>query len=139
MNRAVIPAAGAALLLLLAGCTATETANVTAASDEPAVSAPAASEGPLTAATPSGDADGAPDTPEGAFLVKIRDVLPDDTSIPNASDTQLLAAAQKACEQMAGGADSTMVSVIDGEQKDGAGYYQDSARIGAIAKQTICP
>lgn len=139
MNRAVIPAAGAALLLLLAGCTATETANVTAASAEPAVSTPAASEGPLTAATPSADAGGAPDTPEAAFLAKIRDILPENTSIPNATDTQLLAAAQEACEQMAGGADSTMVSVIDGEQKDGLGVYQDSARIGAAAKQTICP
>jgi hypothetical protein len=40
---------------------------------------------------------------------------------------------------MAAGTDSTLVSVIEGEQKDGLGYYQDSARIAAVARQTICP
>lgn len=139
MKRALLVAVTAGVLLL-AGCTATEEA-----SSEPAARAAeapsettSATEAPLAAATPTADASGASDTPESAFLAKIRDVLPDDTSIPDATDSQLLTAAQEACEQMAAGSDSTEVSVIQGEQADGLGVYRDSARIGAVAKQTIC-
>lgn len=138
MRRAVVPVA-VLLVVALAGCSAPAESEGVTPSAAAVVTASESPVAPLTAETPSEAASGAPATPEGVFLVKIRDILPDDTSIPNATDTQLLAAAQEACEQMAGGADSTMVSVIDGEQKDGAGYYQDSARIGAVAKQTICP
>jgi hypothetical protein len=136
MRRAIVPVA-TALLLLLSGCSGEDQVNVAVESATPPSNAVTASEEPLTAETPAEAPSAA--TPEAAFLVKVRDILPDNTSIPNATDAQLLAAGQEACEQMAGGADSTMVSVIDGEQKDGAGYYQDSARIGAVAKQTICP
>lgn len=141
MNRTPIAAVAAVALLLLTGCTSTAqsgpaTSEAIAASPTPAESA--ASAAPLTAEKPT-DATSAAGTPQEAFLVKIREVLPDDTSIPNATDDQLLTAAGEACAQMAAGTDSTLVSVIAGEQQDAAGYYQDSARIAAVARQTICP
>ena len=139
MNRAVIPAAGAALLLLLVGCSASGESEGVTLSAAPVMTASEAPAAPLTAETPATAASDASTTPEAAFLAKIRDVLPDDTSIPNASDDQLVAAAYDACNQMATGLDSTLVSVINGEQKDSLGYYRDSARIGSVAKQTICP
>ncbi|MEW1708001.1 DUF732 domain-containing protein [Microbacterium sp. NPDC089190] len=139
MNRAVVPVAAAVLLFVLSGCTGGGGDEVNEAVGSPEAASPAVtvSEAPLTAVSPSAAPEAA--TPEDAFLVKIREVLPDDTSIPDATDGQLLAAAQDACEQMAGGVDSTLVSVIDGEQADSLGYYRDSARIGSVAKQTICP
>ncbi|WP_206597827.1 DUF732 domain-containing protein, partial [Microbacterium testaceum] len=141
MKRAVVPAGVLVLLLALAGCVSVETSE-SRIEVTPGASG-TFSDGdttvvvePLTAETPTSIPNAS--TPEASFLVKIREVLPDDTSIPNATDAQLLAAAQEACEQMAAGTDSTEVSVIDGEQADGLGVYRDSARIGAVAKQTIC-
>ncbi len=62
-----------------------------------------------------------------------------NSQIPNATDVQLLSAADKACEQMATGADVFSVRVIDGETPDPGGYFGDSTLIASIAQQTICP
>lgn len=141
MMRAVfsVVGIGASLVLLLSGCSSADETESLTQSASPVVTASHVPLSPLTAETPTTAASDAPATPEAAFLAKVRDILPDDTSIPNASDDQLIAAAYDACNQMATGLDSTLVSVINGEQKDSLGYYRDSARIGSVAKQTICP
>lgn len=139
MKRTATAAAIAAALLLLAGCSTGAQENVAVNSATSAPAAPAESAAPLTAQTPEASSDAAQGSPEAAFLTQVREVLPPDNSIPNATDEQLIAAAEDACAQMAAGADSTAVSVIDGEQKDSLGYFRDSARIGSVAKQTICP
>jgi hypothetical protein len=131
MNRTALAAATAAVLLLLAGCTAT---NETASTDTGSSAAPAASEAPLVAQTPTATADGG----ETAFLAEVRAKLRPDNVIPNATDEQLLAAGEKACEVIATTANTNTVSLIDGEPANGAGYYTDSSVIFIAARGTLC-
>ncbi|MFF8187741.1 hypothetical protein ACF044_10835 [Microbacterium sp. NPDC016588] len=133
MKRGLI-AAGAVAMLLLTGCTATDQA---ASNDTGSPAAPAASEAPLVAETPTA-ARSEVSTPEAAFLAQVREVLPADTVIPNATDEQLLAAAAAACEQMAAGIDFSAVKVIDGEEANDLGVHRESALIAAVARKTIC-
>ena len=137
MNRTALVAATAAVLLLLTGCTAGGQAEP-APSNSPAVASPSAdADAPLVAETPSAVPSEA-STPEAAFLTQVREVLPTDTVIPNATDEQLLAAAQAACEQMAAGIDFSAVKVIDGEEANDLGVHRESALIAAVARKTIC-
>lgn len=93
----------------------------------PASSAPLTAESP--AATPSGEA---------AYLEAVREALPADTVIPDATDEQLLAAGEKACEAIEEGADTMTVSLIKGEPKGEAGYYSDSVAIIVAARASLC-
>ena len=137
MNRGLF-AASAVALLLLTGCSASPVERDAVAAPSAAASADSAAPAPLVAQIPSAAASASADTPEGAFLAGVRDVLPDDTVIPDATDQQLLAAGAAACEQMAAGTDFSAVSVIEGEPADELGIHQDSALIAAVARKTIC-
>lgn len=127
-SRTVI--AVAAAVLLLSGCAS---APVEEAAPEAAVAEEVA---PLVAEVPEEDAAG---TPEEAFLIEIRPSIDVSVQIPDASDAQLLVAAEEACKQIADGTEPTDVRVIEGEQKNELGYYVDSSRIGFAAARTICP
>lgn len=129
MKRGLV-AVGLAAVLLLAGCSAGTQENVSVNS------APAASEtdAPLTAETPAATAA----TGDAAFLEEVRAELRPDNVIPNATDEQLLAAGEKACEGIAAGADTLELSLIDGERMDAAGIYPDSATIIIAARSSLC-
>lgn len=77
---------------------------------------------------------------EESYLVNIRIALEANggSSIPNATDAQLLAAGQDACEQMRAGTDAFDVRVIEGEQPGETGYV-DSLRIAGGAAKYLCP
>ncbi|MCT2085033.1 DUF732 domain-containing protein [Microbacterium enclense] len=136
MKRGLI-AAGAVAMLLLTGCTAGGEAEP-AASSSPTVASPSAqAAAPLVAEAPSASPSEA-STPEAAFLAQVREVLPADTVIPNATDEQLLAAGASACDQMAQGTDFSQVSVIEGEQMNELEVYPESGLIAAVARKTIC-
>ncbi|MGU7895958.1 hypothetical protein, partial [Escherichia coli] len=90
MKRGLI-AASAVALLLLAGCSASPVEQDDVVAPSAAAPAESTAPAPLVAQTPTTAASATPDTPEGAFLAGVRDVLPDDTVIPDATDQQLLA------------------------------------------------
>lgn len=133
MKRTAAAAAIATALLLLAGCSAGTQENVTLIS-EPVGSPAPSSAAPLTAQTPEATAQGG----EAAFLEEVRADLRPDNVIPDATDEQLLAAGEEACERLAAGETGDTISVIDGEQKDAGGYYRDSGQIVTAAAMTIC-
>lgn len=123
-----------AALIGLAGCAG-------APSDEADMAAPTVEEveeaAPLTAEQPAEEASA--DTPEAAFLEAVRETLnPEKTQIPDASDAQLLAAGNSACEQIASGVLPIEVRVIENETPNGTGLYADSRTIGHAASETIC-
>lgn len=103
--------------------------------DEPEAveTTPPASSAPLTAeslaAAPSGEA---------AYLEAVREALPANTVIPNATDEQLLAAGSEACDEISGGADTLTLSLIPGEPADASGFYPDSAAIISSARASLC-
>lgn len=129
MKRGLI-AAGAVAMLLLTGCTASEAASDGTGSSE----APSASAASLVAETPAAVADGG----ETAFLTEVRAKLRPDNVIPNATDEQLLAAGQKACEVLKTTPNTNAVSLIEGEPANGLGYYTDSGVIITVARGTLC-
>lgn len=136
--KRVLFAASAVALLVLVGCSASPAAEPSAAVRPSTVPTDSGSPAPLVAQTPEETASAAASTPEGAFLSGVRDVLPADTLIPDATDAQLLAAGAAACEQMAAGTDFSQVSVIEGEKMNDLEVYPESALIAAVARKTIC-
>lgn len=117
-----------AAVLALTGCSGTAGAEPEAVeTTPPATSAPLTAESPESA--PSGEA---------AYLEAVREALPANTVIPNATDEQLLAAGQEACEVLASGADTMTVSLIEGEPTSEAGYYNDSGAIITSASVFLC-
>lgn len=125
MKRSAIAAVAAVLLLTLTGCAgATD-----AAPSEP--QAPA----PLVA---SPEAEQPVDTPEAEFVAKAREALGDASQIPDATDDQLIAAGEDACQQLAEGKTPEEVRVIEGEAPNSAGWYSDSTKIATIAGQILC-
>lgn len=133
MKRSVIAAVAAVLLLTLTGCAgATD-----AAPSEPQAAAQTVEEtpAPLVAEKTAP----ANDSPEAVFLEKLRAAFErDGTSIPNATDEQLLDAAERACEQLTTGTAAQDVRVIDGETAAASGYFVDSMRIAAGASEYLC-
>lgn len=117
---------GAALLLALTGCT--QTTDVDAAPEASETAAPLVAE-----TAPAEGADG-----EQAYLEQVRRDLPADTVIPDASDEQLLDAGKRACEEIASGADTMTLSLIEGEEANGLGYYDDSSVIIGSARALLC-
>lgn len=112
--------AGLALLLVLTGCAAGGAGST-------------GESAPLTAESPSAEGDGA-----AAFLADVRAALPDNTVIPDATDEQLLAAGETACEKLAAGDPSDQISVIEGEEKNGADLFADSSVIVTAARDSLC-
>lgn len=100
--------------------------------------APVASESaaPLVAETPTAE----PSLPsvESEFVALVRESLPANTLIPNATDDQLIAAGNEACERLRAGETSDTITLIDGEQKNGADIYADSGAIITSARLTLC-
>ena len=127
-----IAAVALVALLALTGCAGTpsqEDAQVVATESEPAA--------PLVAETPAADESAA--SAEAAFLDYVRESLAANTTIPDATDDQLLAAGIEACDRLAAGETSDMISVIEGEQPNGLGYFEDSGWIVSGAGQFLCP
>lgn len=123
MKRAGV-AVAAVLLFVLTGCSA-------AAGDAPAESA-----APLVAESPAASAAG---VDEAAFLEDVRENLPANTQIPDATDEQLLAAGADACAQSLAGTSSDDLSVIEGEVRSagGEGYFVDSGVILSAASRHL--
>lgn len=117
-----------AAVLTLTGCS-----GAVRGEPEVAETTPPATSAPLTAESPA-----AAPTGEVAYLDAVREALPDNTVIPNATDEQLLAAGEEACKVLDNGEDTMTVSLIDGEPKNGLGYYQDSGAIITAAATTLC-
>lgn len=139
VKRTTVVAVTAAALVLLAGCSGTTRGSVTLTSEpvgSPAATAaaPPTSAAPLAAQTPKASADGG----EAAFLAEVRAELRPDNVIPDATDAQLLAAGEEACEKLVTAEDPNTISVIADEPKNGAGYYSDSGVIITAAATTIC-
>lgn len=126
----------AALLLTLTGCSEAP-AN---AGDERTAPAASESAAPLVAET----TEPLPDETASAdeqYLTDVRKALTNgrETSIPNASDAQLVEAGKAACQQIAGGTPESDVRVVEGEVFDeNWGAYQDSATILVIAQSHYC-
>lgn len=128
-----IAALAAVLVLTLTGCAG----GADDAGEERTAPGVSESSAPLVAESPEETAQ--PASPDEEFLTRIRAELPDDTVIPDATDEQLLTAAQDACAQIANGTDVLAVQVIEGEQANDLGYFESSAKIGAIASEVYCP
>ncbi|QLD10885.1 DUF732 domain-containing protein [Microbacterium oleivorans] len=75
---------------------------------------------------------------ESAFLAAVRENLPENTQIPDATDEQLLAAGADACEQIAEGTPGDQISVIENEQLGVLGTYDDSGAIVSAARTNLC-
>ena len=137
MKRAILAAAIAAVLTLT-GCASTTLTDDTSRATARESSAPApadVSPAPLAAEPAAPTAN----TVEGDYLSLVRDELGADTVIPDATDDQLLTAGRAACDQLSAGTDPYLVNVIEGEQPNGLGIYQDSSRISGAAMLTLCP
>ena len=86
------------------------------------------------ATTPTTDAEGN----ESLFLEAVRADLPANTQIPDATDQQLLAAGVEACQVLDSNTSPDDMSVIDGETRDGGGYFRDSSVIITAASLYLC-
>lgn len=115
-------------VLMLTGCANTAPTDA----DETPAETPA----PLVAETP---ATAIADDADAAFLTYVREHLPTNTQIPDATDEQLIAAGQNACDQMRAGTAPGDVRVVDGEQPNDSGYYLDSSAIMNGAVTALCP
>lgn len=131
MNK---PIAALALLLALTltGC-ASATGNAAEERTAPAV---VETVEPLVAESPTAEPEAA--SPEPEFITLVRDSLPANTLIPDATDEQLIAAGTEACERLRAGETSDTITLIDGEQKNGADIYADSGAIITSARLTLC-
>lgn len=129
-----IAALAAVLALTLTGCTG----GAEDTGEERSAPAMGESAAPLTADKPAeSEADG--ETAEQSFLEYVRASLAENTSIPDATDDQLLAAGMEACDRMAAGELSDTISVVEGEAANGLGYFEDSGWIVSGAGQFLCP
>lgn len=122
-----IAAVALVALLALTGC---------AGPAEPETASESETAAPLEAKTPTAGTEG---DAESSFLAMVGESLPEDTSIPDATDEQLLAAGMEACERLRAGETSDTISLIEGEQKNGADIYADSGAIITSARLTLCP
>lgn len=139
MPKVTAAIAALVLVFVLAGCGEAETdgnadrASSTAANES---TEPTPSAAPLSAETPQPlNAEEA----EVAFLVEVHDRLAKiQSQIPNATDQQLVTAAQEACDRLESGESGENMSLIDGEEETN-GYFMDSGAIIIAARLTMCP
>lgn len=125
MKRAGI-VAGVVLLLALTGCSQSP-ADTAEAPDAVETTAPLVAESP-----------DALESTDATYLETVREMLPGNTQIPDASDAQLIEAGKRACAELAAGTDTLTLSLIDGETPNGAGSFDDSAAIVTAAAITLC-
>lgn len=137
MNARIAAAALAVLAALtLAGC-AEAPAN---AGDERTAPGAAESAAPLVAED-TGPAAAEATSPEAQYLSDVRTALTNGraTTIPDATDQQLVDAGLNACEQLAAGTAEGDVRVVEGEQMDEQwGDYRESVIITGIARKHLC-
>ena len=127
----------ALIVLGLTGCTGTPESSgdertAPTVADSPA---PSPTRDPLVAETPEEV------NADEQFVAEARDRLAGlgaATSIPNATDDQLVDAGREACEQLVAGMPFNDVSVIEGEQRV-QGSYLDSAAIATAGLLFFCP
>lgn len=123
----------ALMLITLTGCASA----AGDAGDERTAPAASESAAPLVAETPAPSDPGGDDA-EQAFLDYVRENLPTPTSIPDATDEQLLTAGEDACSRLAAGEPADGMVVVDGEQPWENGYYYDSSAIVGGASRYLC-
>lgn len=141
MPKVTAAIAALVLAITLTGCTTAQTPTQEPASaPQSAEQSPESTPAPLVAETPA-ESDPASDV-EVAFVEKfheIRATMPGASQIPDATDEQLIAAGEEACTRLSGGETSDTIVLIEGEAKNGAGYYSDSGAVISSARQTLCP
>lgn len=131
-------AVAAVIVLGLTGCSES-VGNATAERTSTATNesaAPSDSPEPLVAESPAGEPDA-----EQLFLAEARDRLSglgSATTIPNATDDQLIVAGHAACEALTAQQPFNDVSVIEGEERV-QGSFLDSAAIASAAILYFCP
>ncbi|MEI3845203.1 MULTISPECIES: DUF732 domain-containing protein [unclassified Microbacterium] len=135
MKRTPLAAVAAVLLLALAGCAGTTEAPADAsAAPETTTPTETPTAEPLVAEEPK-----APEVSPEAFISQVRDELPENTQIPNATDQQLLDAGMQACDRIRANESTEVMSLIEGEQPNGLGYFADSGVIISAARANLCP
>lgn len=120
------------VVLTLTGCAGTPESGA----NEPEQASETAA--PLVAETP---AEEAVSDVDAAFVEDVRRALSNgrETSIPDATDAQLLTAGYEACEQLANGVSEAEVHVVEDEQPDDMyGQYPESFIIAGVATGRIC-
>ena len=125
-----IIAVAALLLLTLTGCAG---APESAASEPEQASESAA---PLVAEAPA-EPEG--DEAEQLYVEALRGALRPNNVIPDATDEQLIAAGLDACEKLSSGVTGDDLTVIEGEERNSGGYYEDSGVIATQARLFLCP
>ncbi|WP_309129485.1 DUF732 domain-containing protein [Microbacterium sp.] len=144
-----IAAIVAAAVLVVGGGTAyalTTSGQEPAPVETTATSSPTPSDAPssepLVAETPSPSAEeDAEAIAEEKYLIEARSRLAGlgaATTIPDATDEQLLVAGGQACEALAAGTEIDDVSVVEGEERV-QGSYLDSASLARAAVLFLCP
>lgn len=78
-------------------------------------------------------------TPEAAYLELVRQYENRDKLFAEASDTDLIAAGEDACQQLSEGKDLRDVRVVQGEEPDTVGIYGSSSAIAGAAQDFLCP
>lgn len=121
------------LALTLTGCAG----SAEDAGDERTAPVSSESAAPLVAETPTAEPEES--DAEAKFIALVGESLPVNTIIPDATDEQLISAGMEACERLRAGETSDTITLIDGEQKNGADLYADSSAIITAARLTLCP
>ncbi|MER7522640.1 DUF732 domain-containing protein [Microbacterium oxydans] len=138
MKRTTIAAIAAVVLLALTGC-AESAGNATAersAAEASSPATPSQTPEPLVAETPA-----ASTTADVLFVAEARDRLSSlgtATTIPNATDEQLIAAGREACEALLSQTPFADVSVIESEERV-QGSFLDSTAIASAGILYFCP
>lgn len=124
------------LALTLAGCAG---GSDDAADERTTPSASESSEPEETAAPLTAETEQPVDSADSTYLSYIRESLQPDTQIGNASESSLVEAGHKACEQLQSGVNIEDVRVVEGETPNASGYYADSLAIRNAAQVAYCP
>lgn len=138
MKRTTFAAIAAVALLTLTGC-AESASNATAERSVVETTAPAIpseTPEPLVAETPAASA-----TADVLFVAEARDRLASlgtATTIPNATDEQLITAGHEACEALLAQTPFADISVIEGEERV-QGSFLDSTAIASAGILYFCP
>lgn len=131
--KKVTAALAVLLALTLSGC-ASATGNAAEERTAPAVTETVE---PLVAESPTAEPEATSTEPE--FIALVRDSLPANTLIPDATDEQLIAAGTEACELIRTGTNPADIRLIEGEQPNGADIYADTSAIMNSALLALCP
>ena len=130
--RIRIVAVAALLLFTLTGCAGTPESAASEAEQVGETAAPLVAEAATDEPAVGSDS-------EAAFLAYVHENLPTPNQIPDATDEQLLAAAEAGCDRLAAGESSDVISLVEGETANGLGYFEASGIIISGAREYICP